>query len=234
MERQAQRRLVERFFGGTGASYDRIVRWGTLGFDGWWKRRILAAVPAGSAVVVDQASGTGILTFRLARRLPAAAVVGVELRREYAAVAAARARALGLGRVSFVEGRAEEVAFRPGSVDCVTSSYLAKYAELGPLAANLAHMLRPGGRAVLHDFTRPRVPLFARGWEVHLRLLRALGSPRFPEWRPVFDELPGLLRQTTWVDDLPRALAGAGFGDVRVRSLTFGAAALVTATRLAR
>lgn len=230
MEREPSGELVERFFSGTGASYRRTATLGTLGFDLWWKHRILAAIPAGAARIVDQASGTGILTFGIARRFPQSRVVGVELRREYAALAQREKERLGAGNVDFVQGRAEEVFLR-APVDCIASSYLAKYADLDALVANAAAMLRPGGVLLLHDFTYPRSRLLARVWEGYMGLLRALWGRAHPEWREALDGLPGLLRQTTWVADAVRALERGGFEAVGVRSLTLGAAALISARR---
>lgn len=230
MESEPRRQLVERFFSGTGTSYRLTATFGTLGFDLWWKHRILSAVPPDAARVVDQASGTGILTFGLARRLPGSLVVGVELRREYAALAREEKRRRGISNVCFVQGRAEDVAVRP-PVDCIASSYLAKYADLEALAANAAGMLRPGGVILIHDFTYPASWVLARLWEAYLRLLRAAWGRLYPEWRQALEGLPGLLRHTTWVADAVGALGRHGFERVRVRSLTWGAAALVTARR---
>jgi demethylmenaquinone methyltransferase/2-methoxy-6-polyprenyl-1,4-benzoquinol methylase len=230
MDAAPQRELVERFFSGTGMSYRLTATVGTLGFDLWWKRRILAAVPADAVRIVDQASGTGILTFGLARRVPGSLVVGVELRREYAALAQEEKRRRGVANVCFVQGRAEEVAFRP-PVDCIASSYLAKYADLDALAANAAGMLRPGGAMLLHDFTYPASRILAGVWEAYLGLLGAAWSRLFPAWREALDGLPALLRHTTWVADAVGALERHGFEAVRVRRLTWGAAALVTARR---
>jgi demethylmenaquinone methyltransferase/2-methoxy-6-polyprenyl-1,4-benzoquinol methylase len=222
--------VVQRFFSGTGSSYDRVVGLGTCGLDAYWKRRILARIPAGATRIIDQACGTGIVTIELARRFPECHVTGVELRDEYLQHARQKARSLGIKNVDFVLGRAEDVALEPAQ-DCIISSYLAKYADLPLLIANAGSMLRPGGRLILHDFTYPTNPLFRLGWQVYFGLLRRVGKRAFPEWRTVFDELPAFLRATRWVSESVALLTQSGFADVRTESLTFGAAAIVTGTK---
>ncbi len=37
--------LVHRFFSGTGPTYDHMVNLWTIGFDIWWKKRILEKIP---------------------------------------------------------------------------------------------------------------------------------------------------------------------------------------------
>jgi demethylmenaquinone methyltransferase/2-methoxy-6-polyprenyl-1,4-benzoquinol methylase len=223
-------RTAHRFFAGTGSSYDLIVNLCTLGFDVRWKEQILSRIPSDATAIVDQACGTGILTFKIARRFPGCRVTGVELRDEYLDIARAKAGAMKLKNVEFALGRAEEV--RVGApIDCITSSYLAKYAELGSLVRNAKAMLRPGGILVAHDFTYPFGAGFARLWELYFRMLQTVGPRVFPEWKTVFDELPEFLRQTVWVAELRQALEEQGFTAIRVESLTWGASAVVTATR---
>ena len=116
-------------------------------------------------------------------------------------IAQEKLRALKLGNAEFILGRAEDVLLG-GSFDCITSSYLAKYAELGRLIPNAKRMLRNGGVLIMHDFTYPRAPLFARIWQCYFKLLQTLGAWKYPQWRIIFHELPLLLRKTVWVAEL--------------------------------
>jgi demethylmenaquinone methyltransferase / 2-methoxy-6-polyprenyl-1,4-benzoquinol methylase len=224
--------VVQRFFAGTGFSYDQVVTVCTCGFDKYWKRRILARIPAHPARILDQACGTGILTLQIARAFPGCQVTGVELRDEYLDIARRKARAAGIGNVEFILGRAEEVV-PAGDFDCITSSYLAKYAELDPLLANARKLLRPGGLIIIHDFTYPAQPLYLFLWRGYFRLMRTIGDRIYPEWRTVFHELPEFLRQSRWLPETLAALREHAFSDVRTQSLTFGTSAIVTARKSA-
>lgn len=222
--------IVHRFFSGTGPSYDYMVNLTTFGFDRWWKEKILHKIPRNPARIIDQASGTGILTFHIAHRFPVCRVTGVELREEYLNIAQEKMRTLKLTNVEFILGRAEEVFLGEG-FDCITSSYLAKYAELESLIQNAKRMLRNGGVLIMHDFTYPRSRLFARIWEFYFRLLETLGVWRYPQWRTIFHELPLLLRKTVWVDQLTGILRRNAFSHICAESLTLGTSTLVTAAR---
>ena len=222
--------VVQRFFSGTGFSYDRVATLGTFGFDKYWKKRIMEQIPAHPACIIDQACGTGILTLKIAGRFPDCRVIGVELRDEYLTIAREKARTLGISNVDFILGRAEDVMLE-GGCDCITSSYLAKYAELETLIQNAGRMLRPGGLIIMHDFTYPSNPVFIPLWQIYFQLLRIIGNRIFPEWRTVFDELPAFLRQTTWVSESLSILKENGFSDITTRSLTFGSAAIITARK---
>jgi demethylmenaquinone methyltransferase/2-methoxy-6-polyprenyl-1,4-benzoquinol methylase len=221
---------VYRFFSGTGFSYDRVATLCTLGFDTYWKKKIIQRIPPHPARIIDQACGTGILTIRIARTFPDCEIIGVELRDEYLDIARDKVRAGGLRNVHFILGRAEDVVLA-GGFDCITSSYLAKYAELGTLIGNARKMLRPGGVFIMHDFTYPSNPLFLSLWRAYFVALRVLGSRIYPEWRTVFYELPTFLRSTGWLLDSSAFLEKNAFSHVTRESLTFGTSAIVTATK---
>lgn len=230
MEQNSKVELVHRFFSGTGPSYDFMVNLCTLGFDRWWKKEILEKIPEGSMRVLDQACGTGILTSKIAQKLPLCRVVGVDVLEEYLNIAKEKAQSLRLGNVAFILGKAEDVLLHQ-EFDCITSSYLAKYAELGDLIRNARKMLRTGGVLIMHDFTYPSNHAFACLWEFYFRILQGAGRWEYPKWRAIFDGLPRLLRETKWVTELVRFLRENTFSDINVRSLTLGTSAIVAAKK---
>lgn len=225
--------LVHRFFSGTGDSYDIVAKLCTLGFDVWWKKKILQKIPPGSSRLLDQASGTGILTFLIARKFPEALVSGVELRKEYLDIAVQKARTHHIENVSFYLGRAEDVVLN-GAFDCISSSYLAKYADLDSLVKHAKEMLRDNGLLIMHDFTYPSGRLSARLWRLHFKLLQNAGGRIYPQWKPAFYGLPDFLKKCEWTRDLLHSLKANGFKDVQLEPLTFHTSAIVSARKAER
>lgn len=221
---------VRRFFPGTGSSYDHIVNLCTFGFDRLWKQKIVEKIPEGSVRIMDQACGTGILTIKIARRFSQSRIIGVDIADEYLNIAKKKAKARGLNNVDFILGKAEEVHPKEG-FDCITSSYLAKYAELEKLIRNIRSMLRDGGMLIMHDFTYPSNRTFARIWEFYFKLLQTIGSWKYPQWKTVFDDLPGFLKETRWPIELANSLHRNGFSHITGESLTFGTSAIVIARK---
>jgi demethylmenaquinone methyltransferase/2-methoxy-6-polyprenyl-1,4-benzoquinol methylase len=226
--KDARVELVERFFTGTGSSYDAMVHWATLGFDGRWKKRMLAHVPAGDGPVLDLACGTGISTLSIARRFPGRLVIGVELRDEYLRIARDKAAREPRANVEFVLSRAEDydAALR---FDCVTSSYLAKYADLPRLTRRSRDMLRPGGVLMMHDFTLPPKPALVALWRSYFVVMRNTVARAFPQWAEIYRGLPLLIERTRWLSELQRELARNRFTEVNVEHLTLYGSAIVTA-----
>jgi demethylmenaquinone methyltransferase/2-methoxy-6-polyprenyl-1,4-benzoquinol methylase len=221
--------FAEQFFSGNGATYDQIANFSTLGLDGWWKRKILNKIPKTSNQIIEQASGTGILTCKIARLFPECRIIGVELQ-EYVNIARKKARDLQLTNVEFIHGRAEEVIL-DGEFDCIASAYLAKYVDLDLWVAHARKMLREGGVLIIHELTRPTNLLFVGLWKLHFKFLQTYGKWKHPEWSIAFRDLPLLLTKTQWVDELTHALRANKFLDIEVEHLIFSASAIVSARK---
>lgn len=231
--------LVERFFRGTGSTYDCMVHVTTLGIDRRWKRRMTRIVReriGEPSAILDLACGTGLSTFAFARAFPRARIVGVELRKEY--LDRARAKCLSGSRtaltrypnVEFVLSRAEDYA-TDRRFDVVTASYLAKYADLPVLVDRAAAWLHPGGLFMMHDFTLPPNRITLAVWRGYFRMLQTVGSRICPSWKAIYDGLPKLIERTRWTNELTALLRERGFRDVTFEWQTLWGSAIITARR---
>jgi demethylmenaquinone methyltransferase / 2-methoxy-6-polyprenyl-1,4-benzoquinol methylase len=222
--------LVHRFFSGTGHNYDFIVNLATFGIDRLWKRRMVQLIPPHSQRILDLACGTGISTLAIARRYPDSQVVGVELREEYLDIARRKVERLSFRNIAFILSRAED--YRSGeSFDCISSSYLAKYADLPLLIPSMKRMLNPDGMLIMHDFTFPLKAYLVWIWRGYFKILQWVGSPVFPVWKEIFYGLPHLIEQTRWVPELQSELQKHGFRDIRLEYLTLYGSAIITARK---
>ncbi|MEE8514671.1 MAG: class I SAM-dependent methyltransferase [Gammaproteobacteria bacterium] len=219
--------LVHRFFSGTGRSYDFMVNFATFGVDRRWKRRIVDLIPPNSTRVLDLACGTGISTFAIANRYPNCHVVGVELRDEHLQIARQKVQKFRIRNVELVLCRAED--YQSGEpFDCITSSYLAKYADLKRLTRNTKKMLKKGGLLLMHDFTYPPKAYLVWIWRFYFKTLQLMGSRLFPAWREIYYGLPALIQETCWVPELKEALRENGFKDIQIEYLMAYGSAIVT------
>ncbi len=230
----SQPRTVARMFGRIAARYDLLNTLMTFGMDAAWRRRAVAAAappPAGRAL--DVGTGTGSLALALAAAMPRGRVVGVDFAAPMLARAPRRASADGLGdrlAVSLADGL--RLPFADGTFDCVTSAFVVRnVADHGRAFAEQARVLRPGGRAVCLELTRPRLPVF-----------RQLFDGYFHRWVPLLGRLiAGDAAAYTYlpesVDRFPRPAAlaevmrGAGLVDVRYELLGLGTVALHVGVR---
>jgi demethylmenaquinone methyltransferase/2-methoxy-6-polyprenyl-1,4-benzoquinol methylase len=220
-------RIAAELSDGTTEAYDEIIFAATRGADRRWKEALLAHLDA-PARVLDLACGTGTLTFMIRDRFPEAEVVGMDVSVARLDHALKRAHLRRDHRARFVLGSFERVV-HVGRFDAVTSCYLPKHADLPRLVSRLRSLLNPGGLVVMHDLTYPEHPVVRKAWERQFQRLRHIALNEWPAAIRVFDELPEIVRRSSWVDELTMFLVAHGFSGVAVERLDRGTSALVLA-----
>ena len=213
---------VRSMFDAIAPRYDLLNRLLTFRLDVRWRRRTVRDLdlPTGSTVL-DLACGTG----DLCRDLDSAGHRPVGMDLSWGMLAAARTDA------PLVHADALRLPAPSGTVDGVTCGFaLRNLAALGPFFAELARVLRPGGRIALLEVDRPRNPLLRFGHSVYFgRVVPFVGgllSDRF-----AYRYLPRSVVYLPDEADLLRQISDAGFTDVAKVRLSGGIAQLLTATR---
>jgi demethylmenaquinone methyltransferase/2-methoxy-6-polyprenyl-1,4-benzoquinol methylase len=188
--------------------------------------------------VLDVATGTGLVARELVRRY-GCRVVGLDQSEEMLSGARRRLEADPelAAHVELVRGEAEALPFADGEVDHLTFTYLLRYVDdPGATLAELARVVRPGGRIASLEFGLPDPPLWRPLWRLYTRTLLpaagfALGGREWwrvgrflgPSIETLYRRLP-LDRQL----DLWRE---AGIGDVRARRMSLGGGVVIWGTR---
>lgn len=221
-------RQVRQMFGRIVPRYDLLNRLMTLGMDARWRRAAAAAAQPADRLALDVGTGTGELALEL-RRQGAAHVVGGDFSSEMLATASAKAAAAGCDGLSWALVDALALPFPKDTFDCVTNVFLLR--NLGDLRAGLAEMarvLKPGGRLVCLDATRPPPGLFGSLYRLYFsRLLPPLTgaiSGDRAAYRYLSDSVEGFLE----APDIAAILTDVGLSGVRFRLLAGKTVALHT------
>ncbi len=237
-----RKREALELFSGLPARYDALSAALSFLQDPRWRRALVDAVaPLSGQRILDVATGTGMVAAELLSRCECE-VVGIDqspemldaARRRFAALAGGRGRS-----VELVAGEAESLPFADGSFDALTVTYLLRYVE-DPAAtvAELARVLRPGGRIASLEFGVPANPVARLAWRFYTAVgLPALGSMASPAWRDVGRFLGPSIRG--FYERHPqRALVGyweaAGLEEIRVRPMSLGGGVVMSARRSPR
>jgi demethylmenaquinone methyltransferase/2-methoxy-6-polyprenyl-1,4-benzoquinol methylase len=174
--------------------YDLLNRVMTAGLDGRWREVTAAAADVtvgGSAL--DCCTGTGDLAFALARRVtPSGRVVGLDFAENM----------LELGRAKAAEFDAATVAFG-----------VRNLSDLDTGLAEMARVVRPGGRVVVLEITTPeRMRRFYTAW--FDRMVPVLGRLLGRDGA-AYGYLPASVRRFPGPPELAARMASAGLRDVR-------------------
>jgi demethylmenaquinone methyltransferase / 2-methoxy-6-polyprenyl-1,4-benzoquinol methylase len=231
----ARKRHALQLFEGLPARYDRIGAVMSFGQDPRWRRALVRAIdPKPSERVLDVATGTGMVAFELAQS--GCTVVGVDQSPEMLAVAEAKLRDTSelAGRVAFVRGEAERLPFETASFDALSFTYLLRYVDdMTGTLAELARVVRPGGRIAMLEFAVPSSPLPRRLWQLYTRVgLPLIGRLVSPAWLEVGRFLgPSIEQMYSQQPDLAALWQQAGIEQVTERRMSFGAGLVMSGVR---
>jgi demethylmenaquinone methyltransferase / 2-methoxy-6-polyprenyl-1,4-benzoquinol methylase len=222
---------VRAMFDRIARVYDLMNTVMTAGLHHRWRERAadLAQVGPGSRAL-DVATGTGDLALALARR--GAEVVGADF--SEGMLERAREKATEApGRLSFEWADALALPYEDASFDAATVGFGARnFARLGDGLAEMARVVRPGGRVVVLEITTPTKPPLSEFFAVWFdRIVPALG--RLAADPQAYTYLPSSVRRFPGPDGLAEELARAGLEDVRWILTAGGIIALHHATRAA-
>ena len=151
-------------FDRVAARYDLLNSLMSAGLHHRWRERAAERaelVPGDSAL--DVCCGTGDLTLELASRLaPGGSVVGCDFSEPMLDLAREKAEARNAAGVRFEWADALSLPYDAGRFDAVTVGFgLRNFADRDRGLREMARVLRPGGRLVVLEFTRPSRPPFS-------------------------------------------------------------------------
>jgi demethylmenaquinone methyltransferase/2-methoxy-6-polyprenyl-1,4-benzoquinol methylase len=219
-------RAVRAMFARVARRYDRANHVLSLGIDLWWRRaavRYCALVPGER--VLDVCSGTGDLALALGRR--GAEVVGSDFCPEMLAVA--RDKAGSRGRAPrFVAADTQRLPFADGSFDAATVAFgIRNVADPVQGLREMARVVRPGGRVVVLEFTRPRVPLVRGAYLLYFRrILPSVGRWVTGDRHGAYEYLPASVLRFPEREEFVALMRSAGLVRPHARVLTCGIAAV--------
>jgi len=226
MIKKSPKDLVPIFFNNTSNSYDIIVNWTTFGKDRFWKHELLEQL-SNERTVLDLACGTGILTRQIAKKLPQAEIIGVDITKNY--LEKAKEKLILYQNISYVNQDAEKLNLGK-KFDCITASYLPKYCIADVLVKNCLEHLNVGGKIILHDFTYPKNRLIRKMWNFYFKLLFLAGF-FIPNWKQVFVDLPILIKTSNWVSEYEEAMKYCGLKTSK-QDLTWGSSTILIGTKI--
>jgi len=217
-----KRRAVKSMFDTIAPRYDLVNRIMTGRMDVRWRRIAVRDLELPSrSLVLDLACGTGDFCRELdARGLRA---VGMDL--SHGMLAAARTTA------PLVQADALQLPVPDGGVDGVTCGFaLRNLVALEPFLAELARVVRPGGRIALLEVAQPDNPVLRWGHGIYFgRVVPLVG--RLLSDRQAYAYLPQSVAYLPPPPELCAMVANAGFRRVQRRTMSTGVAQLITATR---
>lgn len=207
---------IRSMFGSIARRYDLMNDLMTAGRHHRWRRLGVSRAalgPGGRAL--DVCCGTGDFAFELRRAVgPLGSVTGVDFSRRMLEVAREKSRRQGLD-VDFRWGDATRLEFTEASFDAATVGFgVRNIPELEKVFAEMARVVKPGGRVVCLEITRPVREPFRSFYGVWFDRAVPLLGRLVSRNDSAYAYLPSSVRRFPPAPELAAVMTAAGLKDV--------------------
>lgn len=154
----SKKEQVTQMFNRIAPRYDLLNRLLSFGIDRIWRRRVIGLLrDLKMPYLLDVATGTADLAIEEASNLKTTLIYAVDISSEMLEIGRQKIVKRGLQHTVFLkEGDSEALPFDKNTFDAITVAFgVRNFGNLGNGLAEMARVLRSGGRLVVLEFSRP-------------------------------------------------------------------------------
>ncbi|MCA1796579.1 MAG: bifunctional demethylmenaquinone methyltransferase/2-methoxy-6-polyprenyl-1,4-benzoquinol methylase UbiE [Desulfuromonadaceae bacterium] len=226
-------RGIRAMFDDIAPRYDLLNRLLSFGIDRRWRRYAVGQLdipPRGK--VLDIATGTGDVALEIASRTPdSVQIIGEDLTQGMLIHARKKIAASPYAhRIHLVNAPCEAIPHPDATFDGVTIAFgIRNVVEREAGLREMCRVLKPGGRAVVLEFSQPKSRVFGVVYNFYFnRVLPFVAG--LLSTRSAYRYLPDSVAAFPPREEFKAMMETAGFTSVRYRDLTFGIATVYVGT----
>jgi demethylmenaquinone methyltransferase/2-methoxy-6-polyprenyl-1,4-benzoquinol methylase len=219
---QERAQYVQSMFTKIAHRYDLMNRLMTGGMDVRWRREVIRLTkirPHGS--VLDLGTGTGDLAREALTQYPQARVIASDFTLEMMRVGKQS------GDLNFSTADALNLPFKDNTFDAVVSGFLMRnVTDIQKALQEQFRTLKPGGRIVVLDTTKPKKNLFSPFIKFHMHVIIPMIGGLLSGVRDAYEYLPDTTENFLTAEELSVRMVAVGFKRVNFKRLMFGTIAI--------
>lgn len=224
----SKKEQVQQMFDNIAHKYDFLNRFLSLGIDvGWRKKAIKMLAEHEPKKILDVATGTA--DFALATLpLQPEEVIGVDISEGMLDVGRKKITDQGITNVRLEYGDSEQLRFEDNQFDAVIVAFgVRNFENLDQGLAEINRVLRPGGVAMILEFSKP-TGLFGLIFSIYNKSLLPLWGKLFSGDSAAYTYLPESVAAFPEGDEFKQIMRSLSYRKVNDRRLTFGVCSIYT------
>lgn len=225
---------VAKMFNNISGTYDFLNHFLSLGIDVIWRKMaIRELLPDKPKYILDVATGTGDFAFESIKILKPEKIVGVDISEGMLEIAKEKIIKRKLQDKFEVNlGDSEKLLFDDESFDAVTVAYgVRNFENLEKGLADMLRVLKPGGKAVVLEFSKPRVFPVKQAYNFYFRYVTPAIGKLFSRDASAYTYLPESVAAFPDGEQFLNLMKKVGYGNTKWRPLAFGICSIYTGTK---
>lgn len=230
-KKATKKEQVADMFDNISGTYDFLNHFMSLGIDIIWRKKAIGELKAlKPKLLLDVATGTGDFAFEALNMLHPEKIIGVDISQGMLNIAGEKIKKRNLGnRFEVRLGDSEKLLFEDNTFDAVTVAYgVRNFENLEKGIADMLRVLKPGGKAVILEFSRPRAFPVKQLYNFYFnRITPAIGKV-FSKDNSAYKYLPESVAAFPDGKDFTALMGKVGYRETKSRPLLFGICSIYT------
>jgi len=205
--------------------YDFLNRFLSAGIDvGWRKKAIKELAPLKPQNLLDVATGTADVAIMAHKILQPKKITGIDISVGMLDIGRTKVAKLGLEeQIELLTGDSEVINFADDTFDAVTVAFgVRNFEHLERGLMEMRRVLKPGGKIVILEFSKPRQPLFKAVYNIYMNTVAPGFGKLFAKNGDAYQYLNDSVQRFPEGQEFISILATAGFSGIYLRPLTLG------------
>jgi demethylmenaquinone methyltransferase/2-methoxy-6-polyprenyl-1,4-benzoquinol methylase len=232
-DQRGKKEQVARMFDSISAQYDFLNHLLSLGIDIRWRRKAVKLLEKDKPkTILDVATGTGDFAVETLRLNPEK-VIGVDISEGMLEVGRKKMKAKGYHQVIELRaGDSERLPFEENKFDAVIVAFgVRNFENLEKGLSEMYRVLKPGGRMVVLEFSKPRMFPFRQLYHFYFTFILPKIGRMISKDPAAYTYLPESVQAFPDGADFLNILNKLGFKNTTCRPLTLGISSLYSAVK---
>ena len=225
---------VRNMFNKIAPFYDFLNRFLSLGIDTLWRKKAIRLLRKDNVKdLLDVATGTADLAIEAAKQLKSDRIVGLDIAEEMLRIGRKKVDKRQLSdRIELVTGDSESLPFENFSFDAVTAAFgVRNFENLEKGLSEMYRVLRPGGKMVVLEFSKPTVFPFKQFFNLYFKhILPVIGRVKSKDPR-AYKYLYESVQVFPDYDNFVAVLNNLGFKNCKWKALSLGICCIYSAEK---
>lgn len=221
----SKKEQVAQMFDNIAPSYDQLNHLFTLGIDKGWRKKMIQSIAKNNPkYILDVATGTGDVAIKTARMIQDAQIIGIDLSKGMLELGEKKVKEAGFSdRISFAQGDSEALNFDDNTFDAVTVAFgVRNFENLERGLAEMNRVLKPGGQAVVLEFSMPQGFIFKNLYKFYSKYIMPLIGKLRSGDKSAYSYLFESVQQFPYGQSFINILKQTGYKEITAKELFFG------------
>lgn len=222
MEKKQQ---VAHMFDSIAGKYDFMNRFLSAGIDVKWRKKAISLLkPLHPQQVLDVATGTGDVAIMTHRLLKPRQITGIDISEGMLEIGREKINKLGLNAaITLQKGDSETIIFPDNSFDAITVAFgVRNFQNLEKGLKEMLRVLKPGGKLVVLEFSRPRTSVFKSLYNVYMNIVAPGIGKMLAKNKDAYQYLNDSVQAFPEREQFVSIMQGAGYKETSYKTLTLG------------